>query len=428
MSKVIHLLCGCCFLFMLPMWSQAKVRLVGVDPVNGIIAVKNFYTTPIPLSQYKLSYNQTDTTISQMEVISGDTLMLPKAYIFLRVRGLRFEDGFVALHDLRYGQKMGTTAAMADFMQWGSGGHRFDSLADATYTISFNSMTMQNDTIRRWVQGTYLNFKAPFSFFGGSLDYGYKFWQSYKLPQMGLKIITVVPSRNRVTIKNLGVSNTDISGLNICADSGCVDSASSLILNYGSLNIAKNDSVVLEGIPMGDSVGCVSIFFPLNTRDTTNIIDFVQWGAASQPNASFAHIKGMNDSNQFVSCRRHDTLYYIGNNSSQQYSSAYWLAWRHLSEGTDTTHQDTLGMPGFQNSKLISIYPNPVADDRVYLNFSDRGVAPVRIINSNGQMISEQYLNDLSQPVSLVGLLPGYYIIQFQYSNGTIQHYKLNKL
>lgn len=408
--------------------SGAKVRIMGVDPVNGIVALRNFYTTPVRLAQYMLSWNQSDSMVANMEIISGDTLLAPKAFVFVRIRGLSYSDGYIALHDLRYNQKFGSVQAMADYMQWGNSGHRFEGLADSSYTIAFNSSTMQNDTTRKWIKGSYIVSKPPYNFFGGSVDYGYQFWQSYKLPQLGLKLVTIVPSENRLVIKNTGASATDISGLNICTDSGCVDSASKLRVVYGSLNINKNDSVILEGMPMNDSIGSVSLFFPLNVKDTTNIIDFVQWGGGGQIYSRVAHLRGLNDSTQYIKSNQKDTLYYIGNFSASQFGASYWIAWHYNDSALeDTVKQDTTGIAVLSPFENIKIYPNP-SEGHIFISDipNNPGKAWIRVGSLSGSWIYSQRVNSSFMPLSLNYLSAGLYILQVISEDGNFKNTIIN--
>ncbi|MBI3235493.1 MAG: hypothetical protein HYZ42_15885, partial [Bacteroidetes bacterium] len=105
--------------------TYSKVRIIGIDPVNGIVGLKNYYTTDVNLKDFAFSYNNTDTSITKLTFILGDSILSSKEFVYIKVLGLNYTDGYLALQDLRYNQKVGDKNALVDYVQWGSVGHRF---------------------------------------------------------------------------------------------------------------------------------------------------------------------------------------------------------------------------------------------------------------------------------------------------------------
>jgi hypothetical protein len=370
--------------------TNAKIRIVGVDPINKLVILQNFYSTTIDLSKYMLSFQEYDTNISKLNIILGNIMCPAKGKVTIGNIDMGYDSGYIALHDLRNTGDINHKQSMGDFVQWGSAGHRWEQKADSTYYTKYDSIKAQFDTIYYWHQGDYLKTAPPYNFTGGSPDRGVQFWQSYKLPLFGIKFIYVHPDRNEFALKNTGASSLDISMLYICSNNGCSDSIKYLNVIKGSVtNLAKNDTVWLNGWNLSDSIGSLALYFPLNKRDTNNLIDYVQWGGAAQPNCTFAHQKRYWDSTTYIHCNAKDSLIYFGNFSSAQSGVNWWkVGLRTIdTSGNDTTKKDTtnINIP-LTKTIYIYIYPNP-SHGNFYINTSQLSKAIIYIYNSLGVCI-----------------------------------------
>jgi len=118
MKKTLLSLC----LLVLTLYSSAQVRIVQVDPAADEIILQNFGTTMVDISDYRLCallvYTQNLTSV----LTTGSTMLAPGATATLNWPlvdgasdlGLYLESSFGFFN---------VPAAMADFVQWGSGGN-----------------------------------------------------------------------------------------------------------------------------------------------------------------------------------------------------------------------------------------------------------------------------------------------------------------
>ena len=392
---------------------QAKLRIIGADPLNGVLAFKNYYPSDINLNQFILSYNNIDTALGLLPIISGDTIVKSMSIVFINVKNLNYTHGYLALHDFRYIQKIGYSGGLMDYMQWGQPGHKYEQLADTTFYLKYDTIAMKNDTIRVWKIRSYISTAAPFSFFGNSIDRGVSFWQSYKLPQLGIKIVEVIPSLDIIKFKNIGGSNVDLTSLIICSGNNCIDSLKNTTLLKGSLNLPKNDTLVITGLSLPDTIGNVSLFFPINMKDTVNLIDFVQWGGYAQGYSYLAHLKNLSDSNSYIPSLPKDTLYYTGNFTRPQFNTNYWKAYHYIA---DTTHHDTTGIANILSSTYIDVYPNP-SQKLVYIQNKSSQSYIYRLLNGNGSVVKEINGNKVITEMDIEELPNGMYLLQILSSN-----------
>ncbi len=329
--------------------SVAKVRLVGIDPVNGIVAVKNMYADTQDLSKFWVSYKGMEVQLSSMKLETGAVKCPPKAYAFFSGFDLGFDSGYVALFDLRYNQTISTPASLVDYIQWGGLGNTWSARADTT-KISGGQKVWDKDSMMKTL--------PPFSFIGGGDDRGKQFWQSFKLPQLGLRFVAVCPSLDLFAIKNTGSSNIDLGKLFVCSGLNCSDSLKNqpIQLVKGNMDIAKYDTSWFTGLPLGDTAGNLSLFLPLNRHDTVNLLDYVGWGSHQTGYGHLAHSLRWWDTTATVKIAATDTVWYTGNFARSPLTPQYWQV-RKDSIG-DTSQVDTLGWLFIQQRPTRVYYSN----------------------------------------------------------------------
>ncbi len=314
------------------------MRLVGIDPVNGVVAVKNMYADTQDLSKFWISYKGMEVQLSSMKLETGAVKCPPKAYAFFSGFDLGFDSGYVALFDLRTNlTTINTPSALVDYIQWGSLGNSWSARADTTL-ISGGQKVWDKDSVMKTL--------PPFSFIGGSDDRSKQFWQSFKLPQLGLRFVAVCPSKDLFAIKNTGSSNIDLGKLFVCSGFNCSDSLKNqpIQLVKGNIDIAKYDTSWFTGIPLGDTTGNLSLFLPLNRHDTVNLLDYVGWGSHQPGYGHLAHSLRWWDTTASlatVKVATTDTIWYTGNFARSLQTPHYWQVRK---DGIgDTSQVDTTG-------------------------------------------------------------------------------------
>lgn len=105
-----------------------------------------------------------------------------------------------------------------------------------------------------------------------------------------------------------------------------------------------------------------------------------------------------------------------------------------MNELSGNNHYSNTVMINTEQSGIVTIYPNPVNDDLLYLNmakgFSDK--LTITIIDGAGKKYNVQTVNadDLKSgvvPVSVKGLLPGVYLLQLTNENGEVQSVRFSR-
>jgi len=140
----------------------AQIRLLNFDPTADQLTIKNFGTSTVDISSYRLCALLTYTSdLTTLTVESGSLNLTAGAQVILS--GWALTD---AASDL--GIFLGTgafsdAAAMVDFTQWGSAGNGRESVA-VTKGI--------------WTAGDFISGNAPYAYTGDGLQNGLSYWIS----------------------------------------------------------------------------------------------------------------------------------------------------------------------------------------------------------------------------------------------------------
>ncbi len=352
---------------------SAKIRIVGIDPVYKVITIKNYYTDTQNLAKMTIVYKNTVISLANLTLVSGSLLCPPKNFAFFSGLNIDYDSGSVGMYDNRYSPQI-IPSNFADFVQWGRAGQQNEDLADS---------------MKFWVKGEFLNTVPPYNYNGGSLDRGKQFWQSYKMPSLALKFVYINPYKQQIGIKNTGGSNVDIANLYIANDTGSSDSISHAPFQVlkGKLNILKNDTIILSGLYIGDTVGSVALFFNINRYDTVNLIDYVKWGRGHSRFAYLAQQKNIWDTLKFLTIKPNDSFRYTGNFTKLQTGANYWQVYK------DTTTIDTTAINNY-----------PLANDKISI---ERYNGILKISNHTNTQLSLQLYDQQGRLVMQSQLLCG---------------------
>ncbi len=378
-----------------------NVRIIYVDPAKRQIGLTNFLNADSNLGEWRLSCNGIDTPLSKLAVGFGSVSNC-KNTASVVVVGLTMNPfkGSLSLH---LPNMPVDSHSLHDFVEWGDTNQAFE--ADAINK-------------KLWGQGTFVKTAATFQFKCTYGDHYASCWQGVKAPIINLRFSYVSTITNSICIKNAGVSNIDLSYSSLCINGNCYDTIKNMAMNIlkGSLNIQKNDSVIIQFI--NDSIknaGSLALFaFPNIYNDTTNMLDFVQWGDSLQPYAALAGQKGIWDSLQTVHLNKNDSIVYTGNFTFAQSGASYWKN-RHL----QGVYIDEV------NANYISVHPNPASQNlNIQSNLS--GNIYYTINDATGRVLKNGVFNN-NQQIDVSNFALGIYYIKLCKDDGNTSYVKFVK-
>ncbi|WP_299334419.1 T9SS type A sorting domain-containing protein [uncultured Psychroserpens sp.] len=146
--------------------ANAQLRIVEVDPAQETATIKNFGSTTIDISSYRLCALFKYGSLGSMTVQEGSLNLAADAEVVVTVAlsgGSVLNDSASDLGLYLPTGSFGLAANMIDFVQWGSSPNGRESVA-VTKGI--------------WTAGTFVNVSAPYEFTGGVSDSGVAFWDT----------------------------------------------------------------------------------------------------------------------------------------------------------------------------------------------------------------------------------------------------------
>ena len=313
------------------------------------IWIKNFGDTEIDISAYRLCsefvYSTGIGVDVDVDIVSGSTTLaagdtLELSWLLTDSAadlGLYLPEGLFA-----------DTAAMVDFLQWGSGGNGRESVADSKGI---------------WEAGAFISGAAPYTYTGDGSSSGLSGWGNTPPPMEEsdpfVRIVKVDPATDAIYIRNFGEDSVDLAEYRLCSEfiyTGNLSSDVSLI--SGATMLASGDTLgVMWAI--NDTAADLGLYLPEGSfGDTANIVDFLQWGDSGIGRESVANSKGLWTSGDFI--EGFGPYTYTGDGS--QNGVAVWMA---DSIATDTMGTDTMATnldPALRQQIQIVLYPSLVKD------------------------------------------------------------------
>ncbi|RMG26729.1 MAG: CHRD domain-containing protein [Bacteroidetes bacterium] len=140
---------------------QAQIRFIKVDPTNDVFAIKNFGSSMVDVSGYRLcsKFVYAPGPLSALTLESG-SLMLGSGDTVM-VSGFAIDDAAADVGLYLPTGAFSDPNNMVDFMQYGSAGNGRESVAAAKGI---------------WTAGQYIMGEGPYTFVGGGEDLGAGFW------------------------------------------------------------------------------------------------------------------------------------------------------------------------------------------------------------------------------------------------------------
>jgi hypothetical protein len=152
------------FALILHLQSSAQVRIVEVDPATETVKLRNYGGSTVDVSGYRLcSLFAYRTLSSETTIQSGSFMLASNADVVVSVAGNYMNDTAADLGLYLPTGSFGSSTAMQDFTQWGSGGNGRESVA-VTKGI--------------WTAGTFLNVTPPYEYTGDGGQNGFQFWDT----------------------------------------------------------------------------------------------------------------------------------------------------------------------------------------------------------------------------------------------------------
>ncbi len=220
-----------------------------------------------------------------------------------------------------------------------------------------------------------------------------------------IRLVEVNPSANKAIIKNFGNSTINISSYWFCT-LFAYDQLSTLTVDSGSLNLVNGATVVISGVNLNNSDADLGLYINnSNFSLASNMVDFMQWGDASNGREGVANTAGIWSSGNFLA----GSGPFIYNGDGNQNGVTFWQ------EGTLSIQDENL-------NTALSIYPNPVEKTLKIKKLQNINLKNASIFDISGRLISSV---DLTQTISekriaLNNITKGIYFIRITDDQGGI--------
>ncbi|OUS01910.1 hypothetical protein A9Q86_04470 [Flavobacteriales bacterium 33_180_T64] len=139
----------------------AQVRIVEVNPTTNEVKIHNYGPTTVNVSSYWFCHLFAYSQLNGGTVLSGSLNLASGADVVVQ-SSTNFNATASDL-GLYQSPSFGSSTAMLDFTQWGSGGNGRENVAVAKGI---------------WTAGTFINATPPYEFTGTSTDLGVGFWDT----------------------------------------------------------------------------------------------------------------------------------------------------------------------------------------------------------------------------------------------------------
>ena len=211
----------------------ANIRLLRVDPFADEISIKNFGTSTVDISNYRLCSKFSYTpNLTSLTVLEGSLTLVAGAEVKLTGFAIDNTAADVGLY-LPTGS-FGSTTAMVDFTQYGSGGNGRESVAVAKGI---------------WSTGDFISVAHPYLYIGDGAQNGVTFWVTDVTPLVINEIDYDQPGvddADFVELYNNSTFSIDLSGYDLRMVNGSGGGASVFqTVSLPSVMLAPGDYYVV---------------------------------------------------------------------------------------------------------------------------------------------------------------------------------------
>ena len=263
------------------------VRIVGVDPSNEWVTIKNFGDESVDISNYWLcqrpQYDQLGEAGS-ITIVEGDFLLEPGEEVIVNVSPAGQSGGFTAITDLPENGELGLFAdasfgstdpeTLLDFVSWGG--------------VNDPSRAEQAVTAGRWDDvASFVGGAAPYTFLGDAADIGPAFW----VGDTEIRMVLINPFTDLVVLENVDDVALDISSFFFCTQAGVypqLGNPEQVEVVEGDLNLEPGEKVAVRVLTDGgviDEGGTLFLFstnaLGFNNGNPASLRDFAQWDSGN---------------------------------------------------------------------------------------------------------------------------------------------------
>lgn len=216
---------------------NAQVRIIGTDPNQGLIMLKNFGTTAVDITKYTVCSKSNCKLISTLNVVAGKPADLPAGQsTWINGFTMNAAGGDIALFlPETKGEGFKNVKNLVDYMQWKTAGNEREKLA------------VQKGI---WKSGTYILGNPSYTFKGRiGNEQGVEFFNSVAITPEENSLenqVSVHPNKTGTTITIETIQNIKVKSYKL------VDASGKVI--FEKANITQQDDIVLDvsKLPRGD--------------------------------------------------------------------------------------------------------------------------------------------------------------------------------
>lgn len=284
---------------------NSVIRITEVDTDTDEVTLTNLGDAATEVGNYWLCLGP-GTYVQVSNATSESTNLNPNQSVTLSYDVDATADGLSLFSVNTFGST--DPDVLIDYVQWGEGNQ---------------ARVNQAITAGRWDNAAnFVAMASPYTFTGNATQIGSTFWNGTQVAATNavIRIARVDTTTDEVTLINLGGTPLDIADYWLCLGPGTYVRVSNA--TTASTNLGPDQTVILnyDVDPTADGLS----IFSVNTFGSTNpdvLIDYVQWGAGSQPRVD-----------QAVTARRWDSATntasgaspYIFSGNANNFGSTFW--------------------------------------------------------------------------------------------------------
>ena len=291
--------------------AASNVRILEVDPAGDLVTLKNFGTEAEDISGYFFCIRKTYPGLGSITPISGDLTLDPDEEIQFPVT---INDASSDVSIYMNSNDFTVAGNMIDFMQFGA-----DVGNDGRVSVAVEKGI--------WTAGEFVDGIAPYNFTGSLEDNGASFWSE---AAAAIRIVSINPDTESVTLKNIGKVEKDISAYQFCLGPGNYNQVNNYTTVTGDFVLSVDEEVTIDLSSSNGNVsalaaqGGLGLFkdgSAFGSEDPEQLKDYVQWGAANQARVGQAvNATRWDSADNFVS----GTAPFTFSGESDDVGSSFW--------------------------------------------------------------------------------------------------------
>lgn len=256
--------------------AQADVRITMIDPTTNEVQLTNLGDANLDVGPYSMCNFPSYNTISSQTAL--DTDLGPGESLLFTWGPLSGPDGECGFYS---SASFASSAAMVDYVEWGSAGHFREGVA-----IGANV----------WFAGEFVAGTGALVFTGGPGDYGNTFWGQ---AQSRVRITSVDLNQSSAILSNMGTSEEDISSWFLCNFPSYLEVQ--LVSNsIGDFLLSPGESVMIEWGSLSGADGEFALYNTNAFTSTAAIEDYVEWGTNGHQREVVAVGAGVWNTGEFI--------------------------------------------------------------------------------------------------------------------------------